>query len=108
MKSAVVLILMMIVGNNIGFEFSDVKTIQVYGKVNANNNKDLISACVGKASRLNREIERILQLSEKLSWSEKAIGYELRKSPQLYHVEPDQLKKTKFHCKVTILLPTNK
>lgn len=106
MKSTVVLILMMIVRNNLGFEFSDVKTIQVYDKVNSNDNKDLIAACVGKASRLNGKIERILELSRELAWSERAIEYELRKAPQLSHVESSQLEQTKFYCKVTILLPT--
>ena len=103
MKPAVVLILLVLVEGGYDFDYSDVKSMEIYANVDANNSKKKISSCVERASRMNRNLRKISELSEELSWTDKAIEHELMKFPDLRNIDPDDLKKTKVYCKVANL-----
>ena len=92
-------------GNNFpfGFQFSEIKLIEMYDNVGIDDEKNEISRCNNKASDLNQKIKKILDLSNKLSWSGKAIKYEINKIPELKRIDPDDLEDTEVYCKVTLL-----
>ena len=103
MKSAIVLILLLLVDDGYDFEYSEVETMQIYTNITLEDNDKKISTCTRRATRMNRQLQELVELSEKLSWSEEAIEYELKKYPDLRYIDADDLKKAKAYCKIAKL-----
>ena len=97
MKSQIVLILLVLVNGGYSFDFADVKSMDIYV------GEKRVAQCVGRASRINSDLEKLEELADELSWSDEAIEHELRKYPDLQRLDADDLEKAKAYCKVTIL-----
>ena len=102
MKSSIVLILLVLVDGGYSFDFTDVHLMEIYA------GEKKVARCISRSGRINRELEKLGDLAEELSWSDKAIEHELRKYPYLRRVDAHDLEKTKAYCKVTELIGVHK
>ena len=92
--------MLMIVVNGYDFDSSSIHWLEIYTNVDTNNHKVKIEQCLERKYELNRKLEKIIDLSDELSWSDDAIEYELRKSPEFRNIDADDLEDVRVDCKL--------